>query len=350
MKLRDLEEKLFIKNVLSKYADTANEEKFDDCILIDLGKITDFPNMPYLVYSIDHPSHIQKGLAEDEGFRFYGRWAAACTCGDVLAMGAKPQGFSLDLAAPLDTDVKTIEWILEGVMETLSYYEATYEGGNFDVNNLETVCMAWGIAPRDRIIRRSGAKPGDLIIATGNLGTGWSGYLASSLGFYNTLSENAKKEVSQYNIFPRAPYPAMQEVFDLGIITSGMDLTDGIVEFFYTISERNGLGVEIDLNQQIISSTKEEIAREIGVDPYAFSLDPGYDTPLTHGWTIPPEHWDTVKEIFNKHNFDLNCYGRVTEGNTVTLNGEEVPRFWDDQFKKTNIVERWMEFVKICKF
>lgn len=345
MKLKELEEKSFIKNVLSKYADTANEDRFDDCVIIDLAEVSKNPDMPYMVYSMDHPSHIQKGLPFDESYRFYGRWAAACTCGDVLAMGGKPLGFAIDLAAPIDTDVKKIELIMEGITQTLSYYGTTFEGGNFDVNQLETVCMAWGIVPRDKIIRRSGARPGDLIVATGDLGIGWSGYLANKENIFEQLSDKVKKEVSTYNVMPRAPYPAMLEVFELGGITSGMDLTDGVVEFFYTISERNNLGVEVNLDDIEISESKKEIGRLLGVNPQLFSLEPGYDTPLTHGWTITPESWEEIKAIFEKHNMKIHCYGKVTEGSGVLLNGKQIPKFWDDQFKKDDIVRRWYEFI-----
>ncbi|KJD45530.1 hypothetical protein QD47_11020 [Paenibacillus terrae] len=70
--------------------------------------------------SIDHPSYIKRKLTLEENLKFYGRWAAACTCGDVLAMGATPKGFSLDLSAPLETEVSDIEAIMEGVQQTLT--------------------------------------------------------------------------------------------------------------------------------------------------------------------------------------------------------------------------------------
>lgn len=352
MKLFDFSEKSFIKNVLGKYADTAKSERFDDCVVIDLAMFTKDPNAPFLVYSMDHPSFIKRNiLSKEESYRFYGRWAAACTCGDVLAMGALPKGFSLDLAAPLETDIIDIENIMHGIGDTLRHYGIVFEGGNFDTNHLETVCMAWGVVERNRIIRRSGARVGDLIVATGTLGIGWSGYISQKLDLYHRLKNETRREIDHYKIFPVAPIKAMLEAFETGGITSGMDLSDGLVEFFYTISERNHVGVEVTQAALPITDQMQEVAGILGIDGRLFCLEPGYDTPLTHGWTVNPDHWSSIKEIFDRYEVPIHVYGIVTESQGVWLKKEDqsfvsIPEFWDDQFKKGNTVERWLTFVK----
>ncbi|MBH8601383.1 thiamine-monophosphate kinase [Thermoactinomyces sp. CICC 23799] len=349
MQLQDLTEKGFIHEILGKYAATAKVKDFDDCIVIDLSKLTSDPQAPYLVYSIDHPSFLSRNITRDENYQFYGRWAAACTCSDVLAMGAIPRGFSMDLSAPLETSVNDIENIVTGINQALSYYGMIFEGGNLDINHLETVCMAWGTVEKDRIIRRSGAQPGDLIVATGHLGLGWSGYIAQKLDIYHRLKKETQKSIDAYRLFPFAPFNPMFEAFKTGAITSGMDLTDGIVEFMYTIAERNGLGVEIDLNHLPTHPQFKEIGTLLDLDGRLFCLEPGYDTPLTHGWTIRHDQWDLIKDIFTKHGASIHVYGVVTKERGVRLRKDnqliDVPEFWDDQFKKQNIIDRWLEFI-----
>jgi thiamine monophosphate kinase len=109
MQLGDLQEKGFIKEVISRYAVTAALDQFDDCVVIDLEQVCDVEGLPYLVYSLDHPSFIRSDLDPELAHRFYGRWVAAIVCGDVLAMGAHPRGFSVDLAAPLDMDSLAVD-------------------------------------------------------------------------------------------------------------------------------------------------------------------------------------------------------------------------------------------------
>src|SRR5215469_4390316 len=103
--VRDLGEKAFIAQALSRYALTARADAREDCVVIDASQLLGDDTLPYIVYSMDHPSLPDRPLPEGFEWQYHGRWIAACTCNDVLAMGARPRGFSLDLAVPADQDV-----------------------------------------------------------------------------------------------------------------------------------------------------------------------------------------------------------------------------------------------------
>ncbi|MCL1935457.1 MAG: AIR synthase related protein [Defluviitaleaceae bacterium] len=353
MTLKNFKEKDFIKTILSKYATTANKNNFDDCICIDLQDLLGIENLPYLVYSIDHPSFIKrKGMDRNEQYKFYGAWAAACTCGDILAMGTMPKGFSFDLSAPIDTEINDIELIMKGILNTLNFYGAKFEGGNIDVNNLETVCMAWGLVKRDKIIRRIGAKSSDYIVATADLGVGWACYLIEKFGLEEKLPNVIVKKIREYKKIPTANVKAMQEVFELeGAITSGMDLTDGLIEFLYTVSENNNLRVEVDYKELPVSDFLKILSEVLGFDAKLMCFSPGYDTPLSHGWTIDKNHIEDVKYIFKKHGGELNIYGRVLEGQGVKLINKDnrikdIPLFYDDQFNSENLIEDFKNIIR----
>jgi thiamine-monophosphate kinase len=267
MKLGDWNEKSFLKQVVSNYARTAATDQFDDCVIIDLEEVCGIEGLPYFVYSIDHPSFVRRGMDPENDHLFYGRWVAAIVCGDVLAMGAQPRGFALDLAAPLDMDVDAIKWILIGIRDVLDKYETTYEGGNIDVNPLETVGYAWGVVDKDLIIRRSGARVGNYVTVTGVLGFGWADWTLRKLGKFDDLSSKTQRAFRDYKLKPYAPYKAIIESVQTGGITSGMDLSDGPVEFFYTILERSGHGVFLDEASFPITSEMEETASILGIRP-----------------------------------------------------------------------------------
>src|SRR5260370_468999 len=173
----DLGEKEFLSKILGTVALTAKREMFDDCVVIDLTKLVGVADLPYIVYSLDHPSFIRHALDNVSAHRFYGRWLAAVTCNDVVAMGGRCRGFALDLSAPLSTGIDDIHELISGIREILDDYGAVYEGGNFDASALETVGFAWGVVQRHALVRRQGARPGDLIVVTGILGQGWVEYL-----------------------------------------------------------------------------------------------------------------------------------------------------------------------------
>lgn len=351
MLLKEYGEKEFIKCVLGKYAVTAKLNDFDDCIIIDLSKYTCDDNAPYLVYSIDHPSMIiRSDMSEKENYEFYGRWAAACTCGDVLAMGAKPMGFSFDLSAPENMKIENLERILDGIKTTLDCYNMIFEGGNFDCNRLETVCMAWGIVDRNKIIKRSGAKQGDWIIATCDLGLGWTYHLTEKKNITELLTNDFLLRKKLYKKYPSAPYQVMQEIFKNNFITSGMDLTDGLIEFLYTVSEKNSLGVEINFDDLRPNKDIEIVGGILNIDPRYFMFDPGYDTPVVHGWTISENSIENVLNIFRKYEVPYTLIGKVTDTQKIILKKEdrkiEIPKFWDDQLDKTNTVSRWENLIQ----
>jgi thiamine-monophosphate kinase len=348
--LRKLHEKEFIRNTIGKYSTTAKADAFDDCIVIDLAERCEVPGLPCLVYSLDHPSFIRRGRGEQEDHCFYGNWAAAVVCGDVLAMGAQPRGFSMDLAAPLDLSVERVEWILEGVRQVLDVYGAEFEGGNLDSNALEIVGFSWGMVAKERIIRRGGAQPGDYVVATGILGYGWADWCLRQLDLMNSVSPDAQNAFRQYKSPPLAPISSMAAAFEIGGITSGMDLSDGLIEFLYTIRERSGLGVR--LREEWIPSTGEmgEASRLLGVRPALLALEAGFDTPLVHGWTVNPQKWPAIERAFLERGQKIFRLGETTAENEICLSTSSglraIPPFWDDQFRQENRIERWREAVR----
>ncbi len=355
--LKDTSEKAFIKQVLVNYAATAQIELFDDCVVIDPAEIFQISGLPYIVYSLDHPSKIKRPLPKGMEWRFYGRWIAGCTCGDVLAMGAQPRGFSLDLAVPLETSVCVIEDIYAGIQDVTSHYGAKIEGGNLDVNNkLEVVGFCWGTVNRGAIIRRGGARVGDIVAVTSELGIGWASYLLTQFGYFHNLDDDLRMQLKTYNILPVAPHRAILEVVSRlsGAITSGMDLTDGPIEFFYTIRERTGHGVRVYEELIPIPKVLQRAANLLGIHPRLLALDPGYDTPRSHGYTISPDSWEKVRDIFAKHGTPIYRLGEVIDSDKVIWIPEKgrpriLTKFLDDQFDKKNIISRWQEAVKALR-
>lgn len=351
MQLKGFTEKEFIKDVLSKYSKMAKKENFDDCIAIDLGKLLNMSSLPYLVYSIDHPSFIKRAVDHDLQYKFYGRWVTAITCADVLAMGATPKGFALDLSAPLETESTDVELIIQGILDVLNAYGVEYEGGNIDSNNLELVCFCWGVVDREKIIRRTGARVGDYIAVTGELGVGWADWILRKLDKFHLLPEETQKFfLEEFKIMPLAPHKAILEAASNGGITSGMDLSDGMIEFLYTISERNGLGARIDEEKLPVTKEMEEGAKILNVRPPLLALEAGYDTPLTHGYTIDPVQWRTIEAIFKKHDSKIYVIGEVTEERGVVLQTDsgkkQIPKFWDDQFQKKDTIKNWFSLIE----
>jgi thiamine-monophosphate kinase len=322
-------------------------------MIIDLSALVGVPDLPYLVYSIDHPGMIDRLLPAGFHWRFRGRWAAACTANDVLAMGARPVGLALDVALPAKTPVSAVREFYQGVTDVLTAYGTELDGGNIDANErFETAAVCWGVVSPAGIIRRRGARAGDHVAVTTEPGLGWAGYLLTRLGHWEKLSRPARAHLKGYNLMPLAPHQAILETVRSlpGAITSGMDLTDGLVEFLHTIGELTGFGVVVDAAAVPVTPTLSECAALLGVPAQLLAIEYGYDTPRLHGFTVDPAQWDEVSRIWVRHGTPLYRIGEVTaeprmdwrrQDGTVT----RLPELWYDHYRGGDIVEQWFAVV-----
>ena len=356
----DFREKDFLNDVLGAVASTARREAFDDCVVIDLAEIIGERSLPYLVYSLDHPSFVRHPSPSIPPYRFYGRWLAATTCNDVVAMGARCRGFSLDLAAPLNTMIDDMRELLAGINDVLTDYGATYEGGNFDASSLETVGFCWGLVARHALVRRQGARSGDRVAVTGILGQGWAEYLVRKHGAYDRLPQHVADSLRRYKEMPVAAHRAIAAAAEQGCLSSGMDLSDGLVEFLMTIAERSGRGVTVDAERLPVSPetviTLPVITQLTGAPrlltdlPAMACLEAGYDSPMVHGFTVPDDRWDLAASIFQQAQSPLYQIGWVTDAPGVRLRvggrEAEIPPFWDDQCRRSTLTEDWVAFLR----
>ena len=86
-----------------------------------------------------------------------------------------------------------------------------------------------------------GAHEGDYIAVTTTLGHGWADYVSRQLNKTEVLSVKTQRSFRSFKEMPTAPCRAILAATKFGGITSGMDLSDGVIEFLYTIQEKNGL-------------------------------------------------------------------------------------------------------------
>ncbi len=105
--------------------------------------------------------------------RTYGEIAAANALSDVFAMGGRVL-FALSIAAfPEDLPQRTMTEILAGASSKVREAGGTLAGGHTIVDTEPKYGLAViGVAHPDRLLRKGGARPGDVLILTKPLGTG----------------------------------------------------------------------------------------------------------------------------------------------------------------------------------
>ncbi len=105
--------------------------------------------------------------------RTFGEIAAANACSDVFAMGGRVL-FALSIAAfPEDLPTEAMTAIIAGAAEVVRNAGGTLAGGH-TIRDPEPKfgCAVVGVAHPDRLLRKGGARPGDILLLTKALGTG----------------------------------------------------------------------------------------------------------------------------------------------------------------------------------
>src|SRR5579871_5518981 len=100
------------------------------------------------------------------------RKALRINLSDLAAKGAAPLGFLLSIGLPADLPPGWLESFAQGLREDAAHYGCPLLGGDTDRSPGATTVyiMALGTVPRGAMVRRKGARPGDVLVATGTIG------------------------------------------------------------------------------------------------------------------------------------------------------------------------------------
>jgi thiamine-monophosphate kinase len=143
----------------------------DDCAILDLGN----PDR-LVLFKTDAVVEGVHFTAETQPERV-GRKALARCLSDIAAMAGTPIAALVTLALPRKYDLRFVEGIYRG-METLAHESGAAIVRGETTTNPDRILLSISLVgwiPRKRIIRRSGALPGDALFVTGELGGSISG-------------------------------------------------------------------------------------------------------------------------------------------------------------------------------
>ncbi|HEX9038363.1 MAG TPA: thiamine-phosphate kinase [Ktedonobacterales bacterium] len=214
--------------------------------------------------------------------REIGHKALAVNLSDVAAMGGEPLWALVSLIAPPDLDVAMIEGVYDGMRVLADRYHVAIVGGNISSTSgpLTLDITALGRVRRERMITRAGARPGDAVLVTGNLGAGLAGLRAVTAPPGVTLPTQALAEVRLRMTTPEPRVLEGQMLAATGMVTAMVDLSDGLAGDLAHICERSQVGALIDVAALPIAVATREIAAALGADAEHYALQGGDDYEL----------------------------------------------------------------------
>ena len=188
--------------------------------------------------AVNARTHIPAGASPAQ----IGWYVVAVNLSDIAAAGARPLGFVAALALPRDTDLEVLKGIARGMDECTRQFGIAVVGGDTkESSDLTIAGTALGRVPKSRILLRSGARPGDVVVVTGDLGR--AGWAARALA-------NPARRAEALEVLMR-PYPRVEEgIFfsESGAVTSCMDISDGLGTTVHQVSQASKVSFVIDLD------------------------------------------------------------------------------------------------------
>ncbi len=295
---------------------------WDDAMAIDLGDGRAVVlNTDMLVWETDVP----RGMTPYQA----ARKAVIMNFSDLGAKGVQPQGFMASLGIPRDLEVESIEEMARGFEAGAREYGGYVIGG--DTNEASDIIIngvALGIAQKDKIIKREGAKPGDILATTGPFGLTAASFkiLLEGLEAPERLRETLVESV--YN--PKARIVEGLALAESGAATSSIDSSDGLSVSLYDLSRSSGVGFRI--KNLPIPPEVEIYSEHHKLDPDDLALYGGEEYELI--FTVTEERLEDAREALAAVGCELLELGVATRetGIVMVKNGVENPiekRGWE---------------------
>jgi len=209
-----------------------------------------------------------------------GSRAMVMNISDIGAMGGMPTFAMVSLGVKKDAPVHNILEMYRGFFQELNPLGAAVIGGNItrsDNSNFIDITLI-GEVERDKIIRRSTARPDDIILVTG-----YPGQAAAGLSILLNSKEKGDLQsdplVRAYNRPVHRAREGRAAALS-GCATSMIDISDGLLGDLGHICEESGVGAEIIRKALPVSAQMRAFSEPDGHDPYEWILGESDDYEL----------------------------------------------------------------------
>lgn len=223
---------------------------------------------------------------------------------DICAMNGRPQQITISLAISNRFSVEALDEFYAGVRLACEHYGVDLVGGDTTSSNkgLYISVTAIGRAPESRISRRSGAKEGDILCITGNLGAAYLGlqilerekriYLENP-GVQPDMGQNAQYLLER-QLKPEARTDMVDAFAKADLVPTAMiDVSDGLASEVFHLCKSSGLGAIVEESGVPIHQDAQLQALDFNLDPITCALSGGEDYELL--FTVDPKDLDKVR-------------------------------------------------------
>lgn len=297
-KITDLGEKKLIKRLLSRSQNPRVKSLFlnkisieslsDDAALVDIGD-------NYLVLCSDmlmQSSHFPVEMS----FHQIGQKVVTVNVSDLAAMGADAVGIIISMGLTKNMLVEEFDELVEGILDACEKYGMALIGGDTNESSeltLSGTCV--GIVKKENVLMKAGARVGDIVAVTGQLGLAAAGFKIIDNDLFDNLDPTVVKNNIKHALMPEARLKEGKILSKSGAVSSATDITDGLLsELGELIDANNGkIGMIINQDDLPIPLDVIEVSKITNTDLYYMALSYGEDFELLI--TISPEDFNDLK-------------------------------------------------------
>lgn len=241
------------------------------------------------------------------------RKAVAVSVSDIGAMGGVAKFILASVGFSNGEDEEFLEELISGFIGSQQEFEVEIIGGNLSSSNkLFIDITVLGDVEPDLIVKRSTAKTGDLIYATGTLGD-------SALGF-QILQDgpiDRGNHLVDRHLHPMPRLELGRELALKQIATSMIDISDGLLLDLERITVQQGKGAKIELPKLPISKEYAKFIGQFSENTYEMALNGGEDYELL--FTSNKDRRVDIQEISKNLNIEITEIGFITKDRFIEV-------------------------------
>src|SRR5699024_10727525 len=209
---------------------------------------------------------------------------------DIYAMNARPRQITVSVGISNRFSVEAMDELYKGIIAACEFYQVDLVGGDTtsSLSGLVISITAVGQADSADLVYRNGARPGDLIVTTGDLGGAYFG-LQLLEREKKIFLENPEIQPDLENqdylvgrlLKPEARKDIIEQFASKKILpTSMIDLSDGLASDLFHICDQSNTGAFIEEDLLPIAEESKTLGFQFNIDPTTAALNGGEDYEL----------------------------------------------------------------------
>jgi len=279
----------------------------DDCALVDVSNGMDLAVSTDTMVSGTH-------FFPDVDPENLGHKALAVNLSDMAAMGALPYWATLALTLP-NVNHDWLAAFAKGFFDLAQEFEVSLIGGDTTRGPLTLTVTIMGEVPAGAALRRSGAKPGNDIWVSGNIG---DAALAVAHRHGRVVLDAADYREAVMRLYEPTPRVALGQALR-GLATATIDVSDGLLADLSHICRLSGVGAMVELPLVPVSSIG---ARHLATPEGRSAIVAGGDD-YELCFTAHPNSRESIQDLSEVLGIPLSRVGQIKRGKGVTLLGAD---------------------------